>query len=142
DLFAKVSVEWGFTNPEGGDTHYSSLRGTNANLVIRQNVEQNFQATLYVEPVGEPDSEEFEEDINNALTELNDRFPGLSAVSTPFGWKIQIPDEFNESHEEHFTRVMENYLEDLQAGALSDWERTNLLTKYYITTRAYEKSHN
>ncbi|MCG2591070.1 putative oxidoreductase C-terminal domain-containing protein, partial [Rhodohalobacter sulfatireducens] len=32
DLFAKVSVEWGFTNPEGGDTHYSSLRGTNANL--------------------------------------------------------------------------------------------------------------
>ncbi|MDR9366320.1 MAG: putative oxidoreductase C-terminal domain-containing protein [Balneolaceae bacterium] len=142
DLFAKVSVAWGFTNPEGGDTHYSSLRGTNANLVIRQNVEQSFQATLYVEPVREPDSEEFEEDINNALTELNDRFPGLSAVSTPFGWKIQIPDEFNESHEEHFTRVMENYLEDLQAGALSDWERTNLLTKYYITTRAYEKSHN
>ena len=142
DAFAKVSVEWGFTNPEGGDTHYSSLRGTNANLVIRQNVEQDFQATLYVEPVGEPDSEEFEMNINNALAQLGDRYPGLSAVRTPFGWKIQIPEQFNESHEEHFTRVTENYLDALEEGQLPEWERTNLLTKYYITTQAYEKSHN
>lgn len=142
DVFAKVSVEWGFTNPEGGDTHYSSLRGTNANLVVRQNVEQNFQATLYVEPVEEADSEEFDEVLNSALDQLSDRYPGLSAVNTEFGWKIEIPQEFNESHEEHFTRVMQDYLEDLEKGELSDWERTNLLTKYYITTQAYEKSHN
>lgn len=142
DLFAKVSVEWGFTNPEGGDTHYSSLRGTNANLVIRQNVEQDFQATLYVEPVEESDSEEFEEQLNNALDQLSDRYPGLSAEQTQFGWKINIPEQFHETHEEHFTQVTEQFLEDLEEGSIADWERTNLLTKYYITTRAYEKSHN
>jgi predicted dehydrogenase len=142
DAFAKVSVEWGFTNPEGGDTHYSHMRGTNANLVIRQNVEQDYVATLYVEPVGEPDSEEFEDLLNNALGQLHARFPGLSAVNTPFGCKIEIPEQFNESHEEHFTRVTENYLDALEEGQLPEWERTNLLTKYYITTQAYEKSHN
>lgn len=142
DVFARVSVEWGFTNPEGGDTHYSSLRGTNANLVVRQNVEQNFQATLYVESVGETNSEEFESTLNDALEQLRDQYPGLAAENTQFGWKIDIPDELKETHEEHFTRVMEHYLEDLKEGGLSDWERTNLLTKYYITTQAYEKSHN
>lgn len=142
DVFAKVSAQWGFTNPEGGDTHYSNLRGTNANLVIRQNVEQNFQATLYVEPVGETASEEFEEVLNDALGQLSDQYPGLTALNTQFGWKIEIPQEFNESHEEHFTRVMQHYLKDLEEGELSEWERTNLLTKYYITTKAYEKSHN
>lgn len=142
DVFAKVSVEWGFTNPEGGDTHYSSLRGTNANLVVRQNVEQNFQATLYVESVGETNSEEFKSTLNDALEQLRDQYPGLAAENTQFGWKIDIPDELKETHEEHFTRVMEHYLEDLKEGGLSDWERTNLLTKYYITTQAYEKSHN
>ncbi|MCG2590293.1 putative oxidoreductase C-terminal domain-containing protein, partial [Rhodohalobacter sulfatireducens] len=142
DLFAKVSVEWGFTNPEGGDTHYSSLRGTNANLVVRQNVEQNFQATLYVEPKSNSESVEFEEILLNSLDELRDRFPGLTAEQTDFGWKINVPEELTETHEEHFTRVTENYLDALEEGQLPEWERTNLLTKYYITTQAYELSRD
>ena len=140
DVYGKVSVEWGFTNPEGGDTHYSNMRGTRANLVIRQDVEQDFTATLYVEPKGEANSEAFETTLNDALNQLSDRYPGLRAEESQFGWEIVIPEQFSETHEEHFTRVTEHYLDALVDGELPEWERTNLLTKYYITTQAYEKS--
>lgn len=139
-VHAKVSVLWDYTNPEGGDTHYSIMRGTLADLVIRQNVEQNFMATLYVVPTDQADMESFESTLNSALESLSDRYPGLTAENSEFGWKVNIPEEFNETHEEHFTRVTENFLDSLVEGSLSEWERTNLLTKYYITTGAYERS--
>lgn len=140
DVYGRVSAQWGFTNPDGGDTHYSNMRGTLANLAVRQNVEQDFKATLYVEPVGDVSPEEFEITLNNALDQLSDQYPGLSAEESEFGWEIIIPEQFHETHEEHFTRVTEDYLKTLVNGRLSEWERTNLLTKYYITTQAYKLS--
>jgi hypothetical protein len=139
-VHGKVSAQWGFTNPDGGDTHYSIMRGTQADLTIRQDIEQDFIATLYIEPAEEADQENFETILNEALDSLSDRYAGLSTELTDFGWKIHIPDEFVETHEEHFTRVTERYLQALVNGALPDWERTNLETKYYLTTRAYEMS--
>ena len=50
-VHAKVSVLWHFEAPPGaGDTHYSAMRGTRADLVIRQGAAQAFTPTLYVEP--------------------------------------------------------------------------------------------
>lgn len=140
DVYAKVSVEWGFTNPQGGDTHYSNMRGTHANLVIRQDLDQDYVATLYVESGEDADTDQFESVLQDALAQISDRYPGLTAEESEFGWEIMIPEQLHESHEEHFTRVTENYLDALVDGGLPQWERTNLLTKYYITTQAYEKS--
>lgn len=51
-VHAKVSVTWAYKAPEGaGDTHYSIMRGTQANLIIRQGPEQNYKPTLYIEGV-------------------------------------------------------------------------------------------
>lgn len=138
DVYAKVSAEWDYENLGGGDTHYSIMRGTRANLTIRQQEAQNFEPTLYVEPVG--DREEFASTLKQVLESLSPRYEGLSAEQTEFGWKINIPDQYKEGHEEHFARVTEQYLDYLVEGQLPEWERTNLLTKYYVTTRAYELS--
>ena len=159
-VYAKVGVLWGFTNPDGGDTHYSIMRGTKANLVVRQDLEQDFKATLYVEPLGqegnetgsasghgqggpaarEAGPEHFEAILNDALASLSERYPGLSAHQTQFGWEISVPEEYVETHEEHFTRVTERFLDALIEGRIPEWERRNLETKYYLTTRAYEMS--
>ena len=46
-VHAKVSVTWKYKAPEGaGDTHYSIMRGTKANLIIRQGAEQQYKPTL------------------------------------------------------------------------------------------------
>jgi predicted dehydrogenase len=140
DMYGKVSVEWGFTNPDGGDTHYSIMRGTLANLIIHQDIDQDFVATLYVEPTEAANQDQFEETLNQALQNLGNRYPGLTAEYTEYGWKINIPDEHVETHEEHFTRVTQRYLDALVNGQLPEWERINLETKYYLTTRAYEMS--
>lgn len=141
DTWGKVAVLWGYENPGGGDTHYSIMRGTDANLIIRQDEDQGYQATLYVEPAYNRDQEEFEGVLTAALDSLSDRYPGLSTeYQQDLGWEIGIPAEYREGHEEHFTRVTELYLDYLAAGSLPEWERINLLTKYYITTRAYEMS--
>jgi len=51
-VHAKVSVIWNYKAPEGtGDTHYSIMRGTKANVIIRQGAEQKYKPTLYVEPL-------------------------------------------------------------------------------------------
>src|SRR5687768_18088043 len=51
-VHAKVSVTWGFEAAPGtGDTHHSMMRGTKANLVIRQGEAQLHKPTLYIEPV-------------------------------------------------------------------------------------------
>ena len=46
-VHAKTSVTWRYKAPEGtGDTHYSIMRGTKANLVIRQGEEEEYQACI------------------------------------------------------------------------------------------------
>ena len=46
---AKTSVIWNYEAPEGAkDTHYSIMRGTKANLIIKQGAEEEYKATLYV----------------------------------------------------------------------------------------------
>jgi predicted dehydrogenase len=139
-VHGKVSVIWGYENPRGGDTHFSVMRGTRANLTIRQDEPQNFVATLYAEPREGVDPQHFSRALDGALRGLGERYPGLSVRPSQFGHEIVIPQQFREGHEDHFTRVTQQFLASLVNGALPGWERTNLLTKYFITTRAYELS--
>ena len=47
-VHAKVSVLWNFEAPAGaGDTHFSVMRGSKANLVIRQGASEGWQPVLY-----------------------------------------------------------------------------------------------
>jgi len=49
-IHAKVSVAWNFEAPEGaGDTHYSIMRGTKCNIIIKQGEEEGYKPTLYIE---------------------------------------------------------------------------------------------
>src|SRR6185436_15544212 len=66
-IHARVSVTWKFEAPPGaGDTHYSVMRGTKANLIIRQGAEQKFKPMLYVEKTGTADDRAFEGALNLA----------------------------------------------------------------------------
>ncbi len=140
-VHGKVSVIWNYQAPEGAkDTHFSMMRGTMANLVIRQDEPQNYQPILYVEPTAEADMENFESYLQTALDQLNEQFPGLSMKSSENGWEISIPDKYKLGHEAHFAQVTEKYLQYLVDGNIPDWELSNMITKYYLTMQAYQKS--
>lgn len=137
-IHAKVKVIWNYKAPEGtGDTHYSMMRGSKANLEIRQGIEENYKPTLYLMPVGNAEIEEAL--ITEKINVLSQRYTGITVEK--FGnnqWKVVIPDALRESHEAHFARVTEKFLMYLKDGKLPDWEVPNMLTKYYITTTALE----
>jgi len=141
NIFGKVSVIWNFEAPEGSaDTHFSIMRGTRANLVIRQDAAQEYIPTLYVEPADHIDSEEYEAQLETAIEMLNTKYPGLAKKSVPGGWEIVVPAELRVGHEAHFSQVMEKFLQFMKDGQLPQWEEVNMLTKYFITMEAYKMS--
>jgi predicted dehydrogenase len=136
DIYAKVSVIWNYQAPEGGDTHYSLMRGTRSHLVIRQGPEENYKPVLYVEPQGNPD--EFGDILRETIEKaIQSKFPGVSLEKiSDQQWKVNIPDQYKVGHEAHFIQVTEKFLEFLEEGKMPDWEVPNMITKYYITTEA------
>lgn len=135
---AKVSVIWNYQAPEGtGDTHHSTMRGTVSNLIIRQGADENYKPTLYIEA---KDDKTFESKLKNAIEgPVAELFPSTTFEKVSAGlWKINIPDAFKIGHEAHFSQVTQNFLKYLEQGELPSWEVPNMITKYYITTAAYE----
>lgn len=137
-VHAKISVIWNFQAPEGtGDTHYSIMRGSKTNLIIRQGADQGYKPLLYIEPVGGK-TDAYSEALKTALQTIQSKFPNVELKENDKGWEVVIPEEYKEGHEAHFARVTEKYLEFLKDGSMPDWEVPNMIAKYYTTTAALE----
>ena len=138
-IYARVSVTWNYKAPEGtGDTHFSVMRGTKANLIIRQGKEQNYKPTLYIEPVDKENGKLFAVVLASGIEKIQGKYPGIQVKNVGQSWEVIIPDKYRIGHEEHFAQVMERFLQYLKAGKLPEWEEPNMLAKYYITTKALE----
>lgn len=137
NVHAKVSVIWNYQAPEGaGDTHYSIMRGTKSNLIIKQGAEQQYKPTLYIQPLGS--SGDVETILNAEVSKLQTNYPGIGVTKSGDLWEVTIPEKYKEGHEAHFGRVTEKFLEYLEQGNMPPWEVPNMLAKYYTTTKALE----
>ncbi len=137
NIHAKVSVIWNYKAPDGtGDTHYSIMRGTKANLIIRQGAEQQYKPTLYIQPIGDIIS--FEKIMAVQLKQIQTKYPGVDIKKLDKQWEVIVPDAYKEGHEAHFGRVMQKFLEYLKDRNMPEWEVPNMLAKYYTTTKAKE----
>ena len=140
-VHAKTSVIWKYQAPEGtGDTHYSIMRGSKANLVIRQDKDQQYKPTLYIEPVGKAKDANFEKTLNEQMKTIAAKYPGVELKGTKGGWEVIVPEKYKEGHEAHFGRVTEKFLEYLKNGNMPSWEVPNMIAKYYTTTQGLEVS--
>jgi predicted dehydrogenase len=142
-IHAKVSVIWDFEAPPGtGDTHYSIMRGTKCNVEIRQGAAENFQTTLYIEPLAGQDASAFGSALDKAFNEiLTVKYPGIKLVKINDKlWTVEVPSEYKVGHEAHFTQVAQKYLGFLVDGKLPEWEVPNMIVKYYTTTEALKKA--
>jgi hypothetical protein len=138
-VHAKVSVVWNFEAPPGGgDTHFSVMRGSKANLVIRQGKEQKYKPELYVEPAKGADPKKLGDALKLAIADLEKTYPGVGLEGMPGTWQVLIPDSYRVGHEAHFGQVVEEFLKALNEGKLPEWEVPNMIAKYYITTAALE----
>ena len=140
-VHAKVSVTWNFEAPEGGgDTHFSIMRGSAANLIIRQGKEQSYKPVLYVENTGSVSVADFEKTLQGAIAKLLTLYPGLTVKPAGTAWQVVVPERFKIGHEAHFAQVTAKYLQYLADGKLPDWEASNMLTKCHTIVEAYRLS--
>ncbi|MDP4261448.1 MAG: putative oxidoreductase C-terminal domain-containing protein [Bacteroidota bacterium] len=135
-VHAKVLVRWDYQVPGGNDTHYSMMRGTKANLFVRQGAEQQYKPALYIEPV--TNNADYEKILQEQIKKIQAQYPGVELKKKGTGWEVVIPDKYKEGHEAHFSRVTQNFLEYLDKKDIPAWEVPNMLAKYYTTTKALE----
>jgi len=136
----KVEVIWNYKAPEGtGDTHYSIIKGTKANVLVLQGKEQNFRPEIYLEPAPGADASALGSAVTAFIGSLADGdYPGVTAVEEKGRWRIDIPDSYRVGHEAHFGQVADRFLEYLDGEPMPAWEKANMLAKYFVTTRALE----
>ena len=136
----QVEVIWNFQAPEGtGDAHYSVMNGTRAHVLVLQGEEQNFLPEVYIKSAPGIDHAELGNALKTFITSLADgEYPGLSLVEEKDRWRINIPEKYRVGHEAHFGQVTDRFLEYLNGEPIPEWEKINLMSKYYVTTKALE----
>ncbi|KAA0991185.1 putative oxidoreductase C-terminal domain-containing protein [Dyadobacter aurulentus] len=138
-VHAKVSVLWNFQAPEGtGDTHYSIMKGSKANLIVRQGKDQKYKPVLFIENTDK--SKAYEDGVAAAFKAVSDKYPGVELKKIAAGWEITIPAKYDTGHESHFAQVANAYMGFLKAGKLPEWEVPNMIAKYWLTTEALKKA--
>ena len=140
-VHAKVSVEWHFMPPPGtGDTHYSLMRGTKAEIVIRQGKEEGFKPKVYVLPRKGQDKAALEKALAAAVAEFNKTYPGVAFKPHGEGWIMDVPQKYEIGHEAHFSQVMQMYLGWMKKGEQPADYLPNMIVKYYTLTEAWKAS--
>jgi len=139
DIHVKTTARWEYQAPEGsGDTHYALLKGTKANVEVKQGKEEGYQPTLYIIPASGTQENEYTAALNKAVEKLQTNYAGVAVEKVANGWKVVIPQKYKVGHEAHFGQVMQRYLQFLQDKKLPGWEVPNMLAKYYTATKALE----
>lgn len=140
DTHIRIKVLWNYMAPEGGgDTFSSIIRGTKATLTMIQDREHHFVKQLYIRKGENIDNEEFTRHLNRCVKMIQKEYPFISfRKSTDGSFLINIPEEMREDHEAHFKYVAQRFFSFLQEGKMPEWEVSNTLAKYYVTTKAVE----
>ena len=141
-VHAKVKVAWDYESAVGaGDTHFAVFRGSKSRIEIRQGKEEKYRTELYVIPSSGERKAEVLEALKQKIEILQSKFPGLAVEDMGEQMRVAIPDKYRVGHEEHFAQVTDRFLKYLKnPGALPSWEKANMLSKYYVTTKGVELS--
>ena len=140
-IHVRVSDSWQFEGPPGtGDTHFSIMRGTKANLVIRQGAEQKYKPVLYVERNPSVTPAAHEAALTAAVEHLQGRWPGVAVRREGDHFTVDVPAKYDVGHESHFAQVTSDFLRYLREGKLPEWEVPNMLVKYATIMQAYRMS--
>jgi predicted dehydrogenase len=135
-----VTAIWNYEAPQGGGDAYSALiKGTHATVEIVQNKEENYIKQLYIEKEKATDRKVFESALHTVIAELQKMVPSISSKPVTEGrYQIIVPVEDRKGHEDYFGMVAKNYFEFLIAQNMPEWEISNMIAKYYITTTALD----
>ncbi len=135
-VHAKLDVIWNYEAPAGGgDTHVAWFKGSKSRIEIRQ-----AQAhTVHVIPNEPGLKAEVLAALQKKVAALQAKYPGVAVVDEGDKLRVTFPDKYRDGHEAHFGQVASRFFTYLRdPKTLPAWEKTNMLAKYYTTTKGLE----
>jgi predicted dehydrogenase len=142
NIHVTLNVIWDWEAPSGsGDTHYAVYKGTRSRIEVRQGKAEQFRPELYVVPGDGESRDRLLHAIRARIDSLRSSYPGVQVVEHGQEFRVTIPDALRVGHEEHFAQVTDRFLRYVRNRRdLPEWERPNMLAKYYVTTTGAELS--
>jgi predicted dehydrogenase len=139
-VHVSLTVKWGFAPaPGASDSEIAIFRGSKARVEVRQGAEQHYRAEVYVVPNQTSAMAETVRALQRRVDLLQGVYPGLAFEQQSDRLHIIIPDRYRIGHEQHFALLTEQFLQYVRAaGSEPDWEKPNMLAKYYVTTKGVD----
>jgi len=138
-VHVKLNILWNWEAPAGtGDSYEATFRGSKAKVAIRQGQADRYIAELYVVPEAGKLAEVLAA-LKKKIETLQSSYPGVAIEESADKLHIAIPSRFRVGHEAHFAQVTNQFFDYLKApGAMPAWEKSNMLVKYFVTTKGVE----
>jgi len=139
-IHIKLNIIWNYEAAQGvGDSYRAVFRGSRSRLELRQGPEQNYRPEVYVIPDDLSAKEQVLAGLKKRIGILQEKYPGLGVDDHGAEWAISIPGQLRVGHEAHFGQVVSQFLHYLrEPRSLPQWEKANMLSKYYVTTKGVE----
>lgn len=127
-----LEITWQWEAPPStSDIYEASFEGACSRVEVRQSQ----RPELYIVPL----SATVPAVIERKVAELQTRWPGLAVSMEGAELKLEIPEKFRVSHEEHFAQVANQFSRYVAAPeSMPAWETPNMLAKYYVSTKGVE----
>jgi predicted dehydrogenase len=141
-VHTKLNVIWDWEAPAGsGDTHYAFYRGTRARIEVRQTKADRYLPSLYVVPASSSVKADVLAAVRARIKADQKTYPGVTVEDLGSEIKVNVPDALRVGHEAHFAQVASTFLGYVRdRKALPEWERPNMIAKYFVTTTGTELS--
>jgi predicted dehydrogenase len=138
-VHVKLDILWNWQAPGGtGDTYEAVFRGTKARVEIRQGKAESYVPEVYVVPNSSLMRGQVFAAVKRKVEALQGVYPGVELAESAGEAHVVIPKHLR-SDREHFADVTNKFFEYLNAPqTVPEWEKTNMLVKYYVTTKGVE----
>jgi len=136
-IHVQMDVRWDL---EGvSDTHMARFRGSKASIEVRQGEAEAYRPEVYIVP----NSAELHDEVLAALRakfdQPNSAIDGVTVEDRGHEFILTIPDHHRVGHEAHFAEVTRQFFAYLHdPKLLPAWEKSNMLAKYYVSTKGVE----
>jgi predicted dehydrogenase len=127
-----LEITWEWEAPPGaGDVYEASFAGSCSRVEVRQ----ERRPEVYIVP----QAASVAAAVERKVADLQGRWSGLAVTAVGDELKLEIPERFRVSHEEHFAQVTNHFSRYVKGqGSMPAWETPCMLAKYYVSTKGVE----
>jgi hypothetical protein len=135
-VHVSLKVGWQFEAPPGArDSYFASYLGTHALIELRAGPKEDFIPEIYLTPQADEPTATWQTGLRSAVNRLQNEYPGLSFEKAGQSIHMVLPKADRSADGlQKLYQEFAGFVRD--PNTFPEFENSNLLAKYYITTTA------